>query len=238
MNRLHLQALDAIHEFGEIDDAQVLLERSSQVLKAFGYSAFVLSRLPRPGAAGQPEILLNGWPEGWSHRYDEAGHYNNDPVASYCAVSRQPFSWTEIPAPHMHGRRGLQIVNEASEFGLTHGLCVPVHTPLGTGGMSLAGQGLDEEPGVRDLASLLAFKICMAFEQVGPDISPRARLTPRERDVLSWIAMGKTVEEVGMILSISGHTVGEHLKRIRAKLHTSNNAHSVIKALQTGQLQL
>lgn len=238
MNRLHLQAFDAIHELDDITDAQVILEKSSGVLRSFGYSAFVLSRLPRLGVARQPEILLNGWPEGWSSRYDEAGHFRNDPVASYCGVSRQPFSWTEIPVAHMHGRRGVQIVNEASEFGLTHGLCIPIHTPLGTGGMSLAGYGPDEEPGVRDLASLLAFKICMAVEQVAPRISPRARLSPRERDVLSWVAMGKTVEEIGIILSISGHTVGEHLKRIRQKLQTSNSAHSVIKALQTGQLQL
>ena len=64
------------------------------------------------------------------------------------------------------------------------------------------------------------------------------RLSNREREVLAWIADGKTTSEVGVILGISAHTVGEHLKNIRRKLQSSNNAHSVLKALQSGQLQI
>lgn len=238
MGKFQLLAFDALSEFDDVADAQVLLDKASRILAHFGYSAFVLSRLPRLGVARQPEILLNGWPTGWNDRYEEAGHYGNDPVASFCSVTVRPFAWTEIPAEHMRGRRGLQIVNEASEFGLTQGLCIPVHTAIGTGGMSLAGTGFDEEPGVRQLASLLAFKVCTVLEQIGPTRAGGPRLTVRERDVLSWVAMGKTAEEIGIILSISGHTVGEHLKKIRVKLNASNNAHSIVKALLSGQLQL
>lgn len=238
MGNLAQLAFDALADFDQVDDAQELLSRSSRILERFGYSAFVLSRLPRVDLVRQPEILLNGWPSGWADQYDEAGHYGHDPVASFCAASARPFAWTEIPAEHMHGHRGERIVNEASEFGLTQGLCIPIHTSLGTGGMSLAGHGFEEEPGVRQLASLLAFKICMVLENVGSGPPGGQNLTIRERDVLSWVAMGKTADEIGVILSISVHTVGEHLKKIRYKLNTSNNAHSVVRALQSGQLQL
>ena len=64
------------------------------------------------------------------------------------------------------------------------------------------------------------------------------RLSDREKEVLTLIAGGKTMAEVGQILGISAHTVGEHLKNVRRKLQTTNNAHSVLQALRTGQLSL
>ncbi len=51
-----------------------------------------------------------------------------------------------------------------------------------------------------------------------------------------WVAGGKTMPEIGAILGISAHTVGEHLRNIRSKLETNNNTHSVFRALKTGQL--
>jgi len=63
-------------------------------------------------------------------------------------------------------------------------------------------------------------------------------LTPRERDVLRWSAEGKTVEETAVILEISPHTVGEHLKNIRRKLGTQNGAHTVAVAIRRGELSV
>ena len=65
-----------------------------------------------------------------------------------------------------------------------------------------------------------------------------ALLTPRERDVLRWLAEGKTVEITALLLGISPHTVGEHLKNIRRKLNTLNSAHSLAEAIRRGELNL
>jgi len=48
------------------------------------------------------------------------------------------------------------------------------------------------------------------------------QLTPREREVLFWVARGKTNSDVGSILGISSSTVGKHLERIYAKLGVEN----------------
>jgi DNA-binding CsgD family transcriptional regulator len=48
------------------------------------------------------------------------------------------------------------------------------------------------------------------------------QLTPRERQVLFWVARGKTNSETGSILGISSSTVGKHLERIYAKLGVEN----------------
>lgn len=238
MIKARQRAFDALAAFEHVTDGAALLAQSARILAEFGFTAFVVTRLPRNGPAEQPEILLNGWPAGWSDRYEEARHFSRDPVASYCASSISPFAWTEIPHDHMNGPDGGRVVDEASEFGLTHGLCIPVHTGLGLGGMSLAGENYDDAPDMRLLASLLTFRIWNALELIGPGAPGGDRLSIRERDVLSWIAMGKTSEEVGIILSISAHTVGEHLKNIRSKLQASNTAHAIVKALKGGQLHL
>jgi DNA-binding CsgD family transcriptional regulator len=43
-------------------------------------------------------------------------------------------------------------------------------------------------------------------------------LTPREREVLWWVAEGKTNREIGMILGRSARTVQIHLNRVYRKL--------------------
>jgi DNA-binding CsgD family transcriptional regulator len=47
-------------------------------------------------------------------------------------------------------------------------------------------------------------------------------LTPREREVLLWLARGKSNAEIGLILEIKPATVGKHLERIYPKLGVEN----------------
>lgn len=47
-------------------------------------------------------------------------------------------------------------------------------------------------------------------------------LTPRETEVLHWIAQGKSNKEIGQILHMECATVGKHLERIYPKLGVDN----------------
>jgi len=60
-------------------------------------------------------------------------------------------------------------------------------------------------------------------------------LTPREREVMQWLAEGKSNEEIGLILTISAHTVKNHLDKIFKKLGVdSRHAASVLWQRETG----
>lgn len=61
-------------------------------------------------------------------------------------------------------------------------------------------------------------------------------LSTRERDVLHWLAQGKTGGEIGMILSISVYTVRAHIRNIVRKLNASNTAHAVARGFRSGLL--
>jgi DNA-binding CsgD family transcriptional regulator len=60
-----------------------------------------------------------------------------------------------------------------------------------------------------------------------------AALTPREQEVLRWIAIGKSNFEVGAILSISPLTVKNHVQKILRKLNVVNRTQAVGKALES-----
>ena len=56
-------------------------------------------------------------------------------------------------------------------------------------------------------------------------------LTTREREVLRWLAAGKTDRDIGDILGISPRTVHKHLQRIYEKLGVECRTAAVIRAL-------
>jgi DNA-binding NarL/FixJ family response regulator len=57
-----------------------------------------------------------------------------------------------------------------------------------------------------------------------------ASLTPRETEVLSWIAKGKTNRDVGEILGMSPRTVNKHLEHVFEKLGVETRAPAAARA--------
>jgi len=68
--------------------------------------------------------------------------------------------------------------------------------------------------------------------------APAEPLTPREREVLEWVALGLTNREVARRLRISENTVKNHLKNLLAKLQAGNRTqlvrHAVVHGLVPG----
>jgi DNA-binding NarL/FixJ family response regulator len=57
-------------------------------------------------------------------------------------------------------------------------------------------------------------------------------LTPREAEVLFWVARGKTNEEIGIVLGIGLTTVKKHLESTYAKLGVENRTAAAAMALE------
>ncbi|WP_208300032.1 XrtB/PEP-CTERM-associated transcriptional regulator EpsA [Aquabacterium sp. A08] len=58
---------------------------------------------------------------------------------------------------------------------------------------------------------------------------PDTGLSARELEIMEWVRMGKTNQEIGMILDISAFTVKNHVQRIFKKLDVVNRAQAVAK---------
>jgi len=63
-------------------------------------------------------------------------------------------------------------------------------------------------------------------------------LTVREIQVLQELAKGKVNKEIAALLTISEHTVKDHLKNILGKLHVSVRTEAVTAAVQRGIIEL
>jgi DNA-binding CsgD family transcriptional regulator len=59
-------------------------------------------------------------------------------------------------------------------------------------------------------------------------------VTPREREVLSWLAAGKTDKDIGQILAMSPRTVQKHLQHIYEKLGVETRTAAVVRAMEIG----
>jgi DNA-binding CsgD family transcriptional regulator len=57
-------------------------------------------------------------------------------------------------------------------------------------------------------------------------------LTPREQQVLTWVARGKSAWEIGEILHIAKRTIDEHVQKAVRKLDAINRTQAVVIALR------
>jgi len=63
-------------------------------------------------------------------------------------------------------------------------------------------------------------------------------LTPRELEVLEWMATSKTYRQIGETLSVSEETIRSHAKNILEKLSEPNRAQAVLAAIRRGLIEL
>ncbi|MCO6392870.1 LuxR family transcriptional regulator [Aliihoeflea aestuarii] len=64
-------------------------------------------------------------------------------------------------------------------------------------------------------------------------ISP---LSVRERECLSWVAEGKTTEEVALILGVSANTINAYVAKAIQKVAATNRAMAIATAIRTGMI--
>ncbi len=59
-------------------------------------------------------------------------------------------------------------------------------------------------------------------------------LTPREVEIVKWVAEGKTAKEISEIINISTHTIYTHRKNIMKKLKMNSTSELVLYAVRHG----
>lgn len=73
---------------------------------------------------------------------------------------------------------------------------------------------------------------------VVPEPSAAQRLTVREHQVLTMVAMGESGAAIAGVLGISRATVETHVRNSLAKLRAKNRAHAIALGLQRGEIAM
>jgi DNA-binding NarL/FixJ family response regulator len=86
--------------------------------------------------------------------------------------------------------------------------------------------------------------IAYALEETTPPAAParqpgtlgRDRLSPREREVLGLVALGRSNREIAEVLIVTEHTAKYHVAQLLNKLGAGNRAEAVTRAVAQGWL--
>lgn len=225
--------------FGFVDEAarigtpQGLLDEVLQIGRAFEIEGVFITGVPEPGADLDAYILLRGWSEEWIARYCSESYVHLDPCAARLHSSTEPFLWSEACAHRLEPHEA-KVMNEAREFGLEFGMCVPVYGAHGEKSCVSFSTGR-REFSARERAALhmIAIHAHRAMERLRPRTA-RPRLTAREIECLRWASLGKTSWETGLILNIQKKTVDEYLESAAFKMNCANRSHAVAQAVRYG----
>lgn len=63
-------------------------------------------------------------------------------------------------------------------------------------------------------------------------------LTPRERQVVQWVAGGKTSHEISIIIGIATRTVEQHVQAAMVKLGATNRVQLAVEAAKRGEIEI
>lgn len=228
-----------------------LLDRLRETVHLLGFESFIYGD-SAPGRPRQPQQrfdaidltqgqLLSDYPDSWYARYVEAGYVEVDPLIHLCSRSMIPVVWHRQPKPA--DRRTGIFFDEARQHGITTGMTCSVIG--GNGSMSLLSLTLERDR-ERDrrvvernashghmLMSYLHESVRRLDAQAAPP-APAIRLTAREREILTWVSVGKTSWEIARILALAERTVVFHVDNAMKKLDTSTRSQAVARAFTLG----
>ncbi|GHA29765.1 transcriptional regulator [Devosia pacifica] len=222
-------------------DQESLSKEFLETIKLFNFKYFLMGRLPSLGEEIDSHVLAVQWPQQWMTRYTKERYFWSDPVSTFAYKTNRPFTWAEARRAEPRTRIAQKIASEARAFGLRDGLVVPVSD---AGSLSAAVSLASERPVRLDAAHRTALQlICYSGEAKMADLHDRDQLavrhlSQREREVLRWIANGKTHWETSVILDVTEDTVKAHAMSARKKLGASTTPQAVARALSTRQLVL
>jgi len=109
-------------------------------------------------------------------------------------------------------------------------------------GMNLGADDYLPKPfSIDDLLRAIAARLARASQNQNARLTPRSPaeleklgLTPREAEVLHWIAQGKSNPEIALILDMGLATVKTHLNHVFEKLGVENRTSAMLRALESG----
>jgi LuxR family quorum sensing-dependent transcriptional regulator len=218
-----VERLDRLPSADEVMDAMLC------VLGPFGFESFAFFAMPRPGLRLEDVRFACRMPRKLREIVHKEQYILISPAARHCRRTVHPFKWNTAPYDREREPRAAAFVDVMTEFELANGIAVPIPSPTGCEGMAwLAGQR-------QDLTAcnmpLIHFVALYAFDRIRrlanrmPFAKPN--LTPREREVLTWVAMGKSAWEIGEILGVAKRTADEHVRQAMQKLGASNRTQAV-----------
>ena len=228
--------------FRQIDEAATrddVLDVLAEFYRARGFQSFCFV-IPMVTKPDQFRLYERGMPPEWMRRYLERDFDLIDPVSTAATTRNEVGTLGELLKQLTVNDVGRLFVEEATRMGVTDGLAIPTsglrHARGFFGIDNVAAEDLAkvDRSLMRAVAQHAHLRIDRIEEEHGAGIDG---LSPREAEILNWVAAGKSNPEIAMILGISEATVGTHLKRLFTKLGVHDRVSAVLAGFKLGMLR-
>lgn len=229
-----LQIIRAADSLEEVRNA--LLDALSQVrVTVFNYGA---GRI----ATTSGTVVERYWTTmdpAWLRRYMERNYQKTDRLVM-AAISRiQPFFFEDVfgTPPALPEQLEMETI-----FPYRRGFVIPMHSPFGRFGILSAVSDVGEEEWIAQRYEMIARVSLLGYtaHQMAEHLASRAgaKLSEREQAVLRWSALGKTSDEIALLLGVKERTVRKHIASSMDKLGASSRIQAVSQALLAGFVKI
>ncbi|ESQ77942.1 LuxR family transcriptional regulator [Asticcacaulis sp. YBE204] len=229
----------------EARDAESLFGVLSKTVAGYGFDRviFTVQRDLDLPADKQTHGVFHNYPEDWQKYYGEKSLWRLDPVYRAAATEDWAFRWTDLEKRSRYSAGQVKLMRLSEEAGLNGGIGVPIKGPRAQiAGVAVASSGARDASHIDiDLINAVCNQFYAAYKRLyaikAPETDAAPLLSPKETEVLTWVAAGKTDEDVATILGISRNTVDAHMRHVFQKLGVNNRVAAVVKAIMNGMIQ-
>jgi LuxR family quorum sensing-dependent transcriptional regulator len=229
----HKDAFDIIDKLDRLMDVDAVIDAMYRAISRYGFETLLFTGLPNPEQRFDNVILGVRWPAEWFKIYHEGRYVQADPVIRHLRRSVKPFEWSDARYDPETEPRAAALMQLRADFGFGRAFVVPIPGPAGSAaGVSMSGSNPELTAQGRPAIHLIALS---AFDRAASlRVAPRPSpfLTAREREVLTWVAAGKSAWEIGEILNIAKRTVDEHAQTATRKLGAATRTQAVALAIR------
>ncbi len=186
-------------------------------------------------------IYSHGYEPEWLKEYERAEFRMHDPIPERTFRHGEAITWVDAMGAAPNTPENEAYFDAMRAAGLIHGFGMPLYGARGREayasfdfGRRVAEVDPEKVGFVRGLAQFAHVRICnlvdreIDFEQ----------LSLRETEVLTWMAKGKTAQDIGKILSLSPETIRTYIKRLYEKMGTHDRIGAVVRGLKLGLIRI
>lgn len=233
-----LQLIKAANTF---DDAMDVFD---EFIKSHGYDAYLFSQMSVIDSPSiySVEYYKTTYPPEWSGHYVANNYMLIDPIAIELMSNNAPFYWSQlIQEKGQLTEEANAMMAHAMDYDLVDGAGVSYLRNKGyLYAISISRKGpissydLDFLSKIYFIGAVLVDLYEQSHMRDGKDIV----MSDREKNVITYAAIGKTDAEIACIMDLSVNTIRYHWKNIFNKLESYNRVFAIIRAANLGLVNL
>lgn len=238
--------LEKLHAF---DSIEAVWAHHVESMNQFGFDRLVygFSRNRTKHSYGDRTdiLVLSNHDPVYIQNFVDRELYRHSPMMRWASTTVGAGSWALIPEyADLEDPNFLKLVALNQKFNVLAGYSISFK---GTTSRQQAAIGLaarsdltqDDVEGIwrEDGRTILQMNNAAHLKMLTLPHEPMERqLTKRQREVLEWVGDGKTIQDIGQIMSLTPATIEKHLRLAREKLSVETTAQAVLKASFNNQI--